>query len=349
MRSLIALLACVACSTTDEPPVTASVHRDCAQPIVRLCSGLATLTPTEPISYANALLAQPNLLVRAGDLDVFEYPALLQRFAIDGLPPRLHATSNTLLEPAPSIGSVVTDGVDIYASRIDAQRTHYLTIWSSTNKLVADVAVSSDLSAESATLTVFRGLALVETETRLTMIDTSGATVWSESALGQASSYGCGFAFTNFETYTSAKLLTMPLDGRARLTQSTPGSTPWPWPYDSHAIAFATPPVSPFDAAAGCVSEIDVVFDDGRPALHRELATDCYAGIVSILPTPFGAVFSSENQIAMLDENANIIGELLPKDGTTAVVGNYIAAVSSEWSPDTESTLYSETVFGCAH
>src|SRR5450432_3612131 len=114
MRSLLpfVLVGAIGCSHNDDaPPPT--FMRDCLAPIARSCAGLAIVTPRERVPFSSIPAGPP--LLRNGAIDVLEGPNLVQHYALDGSPPRFHATDNALFTPATAYGEVVvTDGQDLF-------------------------------------------------------------------------------------------------------------------------------------------------------------------------------------------------------------------------------------------
>jgi len=302
------------------------------------------------------------LLIKDDGVFAFQHPALLQRYEIQGLPPRLHATSNTLLDPPPSVTPIVTDGVDLFGVQLlydgQGQRGVRAQFWNASNALISDVTLPLSASLGYASFAAFQGLAIVRLDA-LSILDTTGAIVWTlpVSAL-QASllgAYGCGFIAEGGD-YKAGVLTTIPLDGRPTLTQTSPpeissyNGGPFAWPYDPHGVLFVTQPIPTdpnFDASAGCTTSIDVLFDDGRAPIHHEHHTMCGVSL-GALPSSLGAVVFVGDQVALLDANADMLGGWLSTQGASLVpIGNYLVALGSVWSSETSSYSYAETVIGC--
>src|SRR5678815_4895830 len=138
----IAFASILSCGDSSHSVAPNDVHRDCKQPITPRCSHLAIVTAREPMSGSDAPVPQSVLLIEKSGVYAYEYPALLQRFEIDGLPPRLHATSNVLLTPTPSIPPSVTDGDGLFGAVLhyDAHdnRSIEVQFWNASNALVGD-------------------------------------------------------------------------------------------------------------------------------------------------------------------------------------------------------------------
>lgn len=350
----------LSCGDTSQPAAPAAVHRDCLPPIAPSCSHLAIVTPHEAMSGSDTVRGQ--LLVMKSGVYAFDDPALLQRYEIDGLPPRLHATSNVLMKPPPSVTPLTTDGDELFGAelRYDGQNNRDIEVelWNAPDTLAGDYTFGLGAAWGSAAFAAFQGLAILRLDA-LTIIDGTGAVRWTlpQPALEAPllGTYGCGFIAEGGD-WKAGVLTTIPLDGRSSTTQGSPPVNDaysngfFAWPYDPHGVVFVTQPIPTdpnFDASKGCTTSIDLLFDDGRAPIHHERVTTCGVGL-SILSSSLGAVVVIGDQIALLDANADIVGDPIATGATMFVpIGDYIAATGSDWSATTETTSYWETVIGC--
>jgi hypothetical protein len=355
MRSCVVFAVCAlgACSSV---PLPASSSRACeAPPTFKACSGLVIVTPREPIPASSVPPA--NVIVRDGEIESFQEPALLQRYAIDGSPPRLHATTDALMVPAAVDGTqTLTDGRNLFTV-INGPDGATLRGWDDANAWLGDTQISGPLSG-TPLVAAFDGLELVLNGS-VSLLDSNGTVLSTRKssrtgALIETTAYGCGFAYMSENNDATYALTTMPLDGRAEATQTTPYAEPRRWPWDPHALV-AT---AKTDEPPACSTTVDLFFDDGRPSIHRELSTTCrfVNSQPAVLATSFGAILmTGDGSFVMLDQDANPIGSPVSLDiqgGEGAITpvafGDYIAAITSELTSGDINYTYVETVLGCA-
>ncbi len=355
----VVLLSAMGCSHDDAHPP--SFMRDCLAPITRTCSGLAIVTPREPVPFSS-IPAGP-LLLRNGAIDVIEAPSLLQHYALDGSPPRFHATNNMLFTPPIAYGGVVvTDGQDLFGYSSGAE-PRFLS-WDASNHLVADVSVDAQFNFVDG-IAAFQGLAFVALSSTIGssfVVDSSGAIGAPQSTSDILPYvYGCGFVLGDGQS-PNRSLTMMPLDGRAQLTATIPAyADPTRWPYDSHGVALATfsNPEQVFDGGGPCIVTVHVIFDDGRQELARDIPADCRPfsyKAPTILTTSFGAVlYMGNGTFVLLDTDASPVGQPVQiaskgDEADLAIVpaGAYAAVRVTETTNQPSSVDYFETVLGCA-
>jgi len=289
---------------------------------------------------------------------------------IDGTPPRFHATTDAILSSSTEYDQTTSDGTSLFAYA-NASPEHFLA-WGASNVPLVDVTFGDKNGANQGSIAAYQGLALIHHQDygatdKLYMFDTHGVLGWSVTggiAASNLAAYGCGFALLG-GAYQKPTLTTVPLDGRARAQQPGGAGFASPWPYDSHAIAFASYDVPNYysdpDASGPCDATLFLAFDDGRASIAKTYARDCtspYNWQAQLYATSFGVVLGLGNGAFMLlDAQGNAVGptvqvtlggdEQFPH---VAAGGDFIAVVTSEstYNPPTPSTATAETVIGCA-